>query len=114
MTERLIQLLQKQKAYYEAIWDITQEESERLNRGSSTINLLKKKRILVACIEEIDLAIFPLREQYQNDSPEVPPLVEELNKLLQKTLQLDQQNQQLLKQQLSLLKAKMASAHAVS
>jgi hypothetical protein len=117
--DQLRALLQKEKGYYDSIWDITQQEAEKLQRGrplTETINLLKKKKILVTCIEEIESMIKPLRElwmQHHSDCAlaiEIRALIKQLDEQLKQTLDLDKKNQILMQQALNALKRQQAQA----
>ncbi|SCA63675.1 Uncharacterized protein SCG7086_AZ_00100 [Chlamydiales bacterium SCGC AG-110-P3] len=115
--QKLLALLLKEQGYYQAIYDITEDEHGRLVRGrplNEVMGLLKKKKILVTCIDEIDNMLAPLRNiwiEHKDDSAvciEIQQTVSQLDETLKKTLVLDQRNQQLMKQQLSVLSAQVA------
>jgi hypothetical protein len=95
----LYQLLKKEHGYYKAIFEITQEENETLKTHQSITELkplLKKKKILLACINEIESAMTPLKKYWQSkinrsDEPSEKIKLElnALNQLLKEILQLD-------------------------
>lgn len=95
----LYQLLKKEHGYYKAIFEIAQEENETLKSHQSISELkplLKKKKILLACINEIESAMAPLKKYWQSkvnrsDEPSEKIKLElnALNQLLKEILQLD-------------------------
>lgn len=117
--KELLALLVKAQGYYSAILDITDQENGKLTRGrplTEVMALLKKKKILVACIDEIDTMLSPLRSEWQKSKDDSPlctiiqEKVDELNATLKATLDLDMKNQILMKRQLAVLKAQASQA----
>lgn len=113
--KKWIELMQKQHAYYQAIWEITQEESERLKKGLSIQNLLNKKRIFICCIDEIEEQMAPFRKKMDlcsnEEKNEIETLCKTVKKLLEKMLAKDQENQKILQEQLLSLKEKTKTAN---
>lgn len=121
--EVLHQLLKKEYGYYKAILEITHDEHEKLTSGLTTGSmqpLLKKKKILLSCIHEIEAAMLPLKKYWQTKVSRSDPVsiqIQEelisLNKLLKEILQLDLVNQKLLENHLANLKAKAAEKNKI-
>ena len=117
--EILYRLLKKECGYYRAILDITEEENDKFNarRPLPEITpLMKKKKILLSCIREIDSALSPLktywRQQNTHDGPFAAKVQRELTlleKLLHEILELDDANNRMLKDLLSKIKQHSAS-----
>lgn len=103
MIEDLKNLLKKQKAYHQVIWEITEEEGERLQLGESISSLINKKKIILSCLDEIEEKLAPLRSLYKGNDSEVSHIVGELSGILEKTLAQDLKNQEVLKKKLLLL-----------
>lgn len=109
----LYQLLQKEYGYYLSILEITKVENEKLSSHQplSDINsLLKKKKILLSCIAEIEGALHPLKRHWQGkkdrSDPESVKIKHELAKmdqLLKEILELDLISQQILENYLESL-----------
>lgn len=105
--EILYRLLKKQAGYYEAILDLAEEEFIKLNHCRSTpelLPLMKRKQVLLSCIEEIDRALVPIKKHWQAHKQEQCPgnarVQEELcrlEKLLARIIEIDTKNQALLK-----------------
>jgi hypothetical protein len=110
----LYQLLKKEYGYYKAIFELAQEENETLKSNQSITALkplLKKKKILLACINEIETAMIPLKKYWQsktdrNDKPSEKIKLElnALNQLLKEILQLDLLSQKTMENHLLYLK----------
>lgn len=110
----LYQLLKKEHGYYKAILEIAQEENETLKTHQSITELkplLKKKKILLACINEIEAAMAPLKKYWQSktnrsDEPSEKIKLElnSLNQLLKEILQLDLLSQKTMENHLLFLR----------
>lgn len=97
--DMLFQLLKKMHGYYKAILEIAQEENVKLKSRDAISELkplLKKKKILLACISETEVAMAPLKKYWQSklnrsDEPSLKIKTElsSLNVLLKEILQLD-------------------------
>lgn len=119
----LYQLLKKERGYYKAILEIAQEENETLKSHQSITELkplLKKKKILLTCINEIEVAMAPLKKYWQtkanrSDEPSEKIKVElhALNQLLKEILQLDLLSQKTMENHLLYLRERNAAlSHA--
>lgn len=114
--ELLLQLLKKEHGYYKSIQDIATKENEILNTNqpiSDLRSLLKKKKILLSCISEIEVAMAPLKKYWQGKSDHSDHtsqgIREELNslgKLLKNILQLDLLSQKTMENHMLFLKEK--------
>ena len=65
--EIFLNLLEKETAYYHVILDLSRTEFERLETRcpfSGIQKLLKKKKIILACIEEIEVSLLPLKKYW--------------------------------------------------
>jgi hypothetical protein len=112
--DMLYQLLKKEHGYYKAIQEIAREEYEKLNANhpiSELKPLLKKKKILLSCISEIETAMTPLKRYWQNKSNRTDDASERikleldaLNKLLKEILQLDLLSQKTLENHMLFLR----------
>lgn len=114
--EVLYHLLKKEHGYYKAIMEITRQETERLESEEPIAeikSLLKKKKILLACINEIETALNPLKKYWQSKptrddffSVQIKEELNLLNKLLKEILQLDLLSQKALENHMLSLKVK--------
>ncbi len=112
--EILRRLLQKQIGYYEVVLDLTRQEGVALekNKGLSGLApLMKKKQILLGCIEEIDHALRPVKERWRESkdrgtalAQQVQECLSTLDGILKMTLEIDAKNQRLFQSQLDALK----------
>lgn len=114
--EILYRLLKKEQGYYDAIFELTQVETDLLKKKKdpkTLTSVIKKKKVLFSCIDEIETAISPLKKLWKSKSKEADPhflLVKRelhsLDELLKKILQMDQSNQKLMRSYLLDLKQK--------
>jgi hypothetical protein len=114
--EVLYHLLKKEHGYYKAIMEISQQEYANLESRqpfTQIAPLLKKKKILLTCISEIDAALAPLKKYWQSKKDRSDPYSEKikieldaLNKLLKEILQMDLVSQKNLEHHLLTLKEK--------
>lgn len=106
--ELLARLLHKEYGYYLAILDLTQQEHRKL-KARAPINeispILKQKKIIMACIVEVETALRPLKDYWKNKanrdddaSIRVKQEVAGLNKLMQEILNLDLESQKHMKE----------------
>lgn len=112
--EILFHLLKKEHGYYKAIYDLTKEEQERLSLNPSISDikpLLKKKKVLLSCIGEIEFALTPLKKYWQekkerNDfiSEQILEQLGALNQLLREIMQMDLLSQKTLENHMLKLK----------
>ncbi len=115
----LYELLRKEYGYYLSILEITRMENEKLSAHQPLhdINpLLKKKKILLSCISEIETAMAPLKKYWQtkrersdSESVKIKQELANLDKLLQEILELDLISQQILEGYLESLKQQPAA-----
>ncbi len=114
--QMLYQLLKKEYGYYKAILEIGKEEHEKLN-SNQPLNelrpLIKKKKILLSCINEIEAAMNPLKKYWQGKedrtdevSQKIRLELDVLNTLLKEILQLDLLSQKTLENHLLFLREK--------
>lgn len=116
--EVLRKLLAKEVAYYKGILELTEQENHLLKKNptpSALASLGKKKQILLSCVEEIDIALTPIKRHWDKksdkddpDSKAVQAELETLNTLVQSILALDQENQTLMQALLTKLRDKQA------
>lgn len=114
--EVLYHLLKKEHGYYKAIFEITRQENEKLNLNQSILDikpLLKKKKILLSCISEIENALTPLKKYWQSKTDRsdffselIKQELEGLNKLLKEILQMDLLSQKTLENHMITIRAK--------
>jgi hypothetical protein len=97
--QMLYQLLKKEHGYYKTILEIAQQENETLKSHqaiSALKPLLKKKKIILSCINEIESAMTPLKKYWQSNqnrsdeaSKKINVELQALGQLLKEILQLD-------------------------
>lgn len=114
--ELLLQLLRKEHGYYKAIEDIASDENEKLNTNqpiSELRPLLKKKKILLSCIAEVEGAMAPLKKFWQSKSDHTDDVsirikaeLDALGKLLKNILQLDLLSQKTMENHMLFLREK--------
>lgn len=117
--EVLFHLLKKEHGYYKAIMEITRQEHEQLENCQSIVDikpLLKKKKILLSCISEIETALAPLKRYWQTKtdrsdyfSIQIKRELDDLNKLLKEILQVDLLSQKTLENHMTSLREKSRS-----
>jgi flagellar biosynthesis/type III secretory pathway chaperone len=81
----LFDLLQKEVQYYQAILDITENESRKFTKKrplEEILPLIKKRKILLKCIEEIHSQLIPLKKEWETLA--TPPMKKEITKELKK------------------------------
>lgn len=98
--EKLLHLLRKKKGFFETILDLTENESEL--PVSEWISVLQQKKILLSCVDEIDLELKPFQYSLHNLSQEVSEELESIRGVIKKILHFDTLNQQKRKQELKL------------
>lgn len=110
----LYELLRKESGYYLSILELTRIENEKLSSHQplSDINpLLKKKKVLLSCIAEIEGALPPLKKFWQakkdrsdSDSIKIKQELSNMDRLLKEILELDLMSQQILESYLESFK----------
>jgi len=108
-------LLKKECGYYRAILELTRNENDKFKRNrpiAELTHIMKKKKILLNCIAEIESALRPLKkhwDQHKDDSnPHAQEVQEQLSALqgiVKEILGLDQENQLMITGYLKTLKA---------
>jgi hypothetical protein len=111
--EILYQLLRKEYDFYLNIYEITKEENEKLrqrNPMNEISSLLKRKRSLLNSIAEVETAMQPLKNYWQSNksnkdqiSLKIREELANLDKLLNRILELDLVSQRILESYLSSL-----------
>lgn len=89
---KLLHLLQKKKGFFEAVLELS--ESEAGLPFHEWISVLEQKKILLACIEEIDVEIQHFKESFQILPHEISEEIESIRKVIQHILHLDTLNQE--------------------
>ena len=102
----LFQLLQKERGYYAVVLELAKTEKEKLAQQrpfNELSQVLRKKQIILACIEEIEEDLQPLKSfwlEHKQDShdmnKEIDDLLKKLSYLVEEILVIDQENQTLL------------------
>ena len=96
--EKLLQLLQKKRGFFEAILDLSEDE-EHLP-VPDWISVLEQKKVLLSCIDEIDCEISPFKAKLNNLSQEVTDELAKTRSVVEKILDIDTRNQELRRQML--------------
>jgi hypothetical protein len=107
--EKLYQLLKKQFGFYKGIYEVAKMEYLTLSNHRPLAELqplLKKKKVLLSCVSEIEEEIKPLKRERQETegSSKVKMEMEALNVLLKEILQIDSLNQKTLENRILILK----------
>lgn len=95
---KLLHLLKKKKGFFEAILDLTENETEVPLR--EWISILEQKKILLSCIEEVDTELQLFQESFHILSQELHEEIEEIRNVIQRILRLDSINQEKRKREL--------------
>jgi hypothetical protein len=90
--EKLLQLLQKKKGYFEAILELSQ--TEEIEAITEWIASLEQKKVLLSCIEQIDEQLKPFQESLNNISQEITEELDNIRLIIQQILHTDQMNQE--------------------
>lgn len=99
--EKLLGLLKRKKGFFEAILDLS--ETEENFSLSDWISILEQKKVLLACIEEIDIQLLPYKQMLHALSQEISEELDSIRKVIDKILHTDSINQQKRKQELLIL-----------
>lgn len=120
--EELYHLLEKEYGYYSVILEITTQEHDLFHsqRPLREITpLMKKKKILLSCIEELQNSLRPLKTQWQQKKDlslpigqQVQKKYKDLDNLLKNILNLDRDNRKMLESYLLTLQGKKLKATA--
>lgn len=95
-TEQLAQLLLRQRGFLRTVWEATEEEAALLARErpmKELLPLLKRKGVLVACVEDLNKQIVQVQKSLGGIPHDVEELEVEVKTLLQKILSQDLANQ---------------------
>ena len=103
----LLRLLQKEHCYYQAVLELTEQENQLLKSKTpspkAVFALEKKRQILLACVEEIEDALRPVKKYWDaktdrsdSESQSVEQELKSIHKVLQKLIDLDKENQSLM------------------
>jgi hypothetical protein len=113
--ETLYRLLVKERGFYQAIKDLTRQEAEQWAGESpeAASSLLKKKKILMECIQEVEDALTPLKKYWNQKadrsdffSQQIECELATLNGLLKEILEMDLASQRALKNRMRSLQEK--------
>jgi hypothetical protein len=96
--EKLLHLLKKKRGFFEAILELTEEESELAL--PDWISALEQKKILLSCIEEIDAELMPFKQSLHNLSQEISDELENIRSVIKRILHIDVINQEKRKKEL--------------
>jgi hypothetical protein len=96
--EKLLHLLRKKKGFFEAILDITEDESKLPLQ--EWVEALEQKKILLTCIEEIDAELMPFKQSLHTLSQEISDELELIRDVIKHILHLDLINHKNRKQEL--------------
>lgn len=99
-------LLEKQCGFYRVVLELSRNEYEKFSSFCSLneiIPIMKKKKILLSCIDEIEEEIGPIKEKWWNyscdlseSSPAVAEILSEIESLVAEVLAIDEVNQKFL------------------
>lgn len=96
--EKLMHLLKKKKGFFETILDLTESEAEL--PVSEWIPVLEQKKIILSCIDEVDVELKPFQRALSDLSHEISEELDAIRHVIQNILQLDTLNQRKRKQEL--------------
>jgi hypothetical protein len=96
--DKLLHLLRKKKGFFEAILEITEEESELPLH--EWLSALEQKKILLSCIEEIDAELMPFKQSLNNISQDISDELENIRTVIKRILHIDVANQEKRKKEL--------------
>lgn len=99
--EKLLGLLQKKRGFFEAIYDLCETE-EHLSL-SEWVTVLKQKKVLLSCIDEIDAELHAFKDAFSHLSQDISEELDALRHLIEKILHLDSSNQEKRKQEIAKL-----------
>lgn len=87
---KLLSLLKKKRSFFEAILDLTEEESSL--SISDWISTLEQKKVLLSCIDEIDAEISPFKAAFHQLSQDVVEELDKIKDIVKDILHLDSSN----------------------
>lgn len=90
--EKLLNLLQKKRGFFEAILELSEEESKySLN---DWIAILKQKKILLSCVDKIDAELALFKDSFEVMSQEISEEIEKIKEIIEEILYVDSVNQE--------------------
>ena len=95
---KLLLLLQKKKGFFEAILELTEIEAELT--VTEWLSVLQQKKLLLSCIEEVDMELSPYCASLATLSQDLADELEATRSVIHKILHLDAHNQEQRKQEL--------------
>lgn len=111
--EVLYKLLHKEFGYYERLLELIENETGQLERERPLHEILqgiKKRQIIMSCIEDIEKAIAPLKRFWNDKSSKedyescrVKTMLQDLDEIVKKILDIDQKNQSMLQKRMFML-----------
>ncbi len=90
--EKLLHLLQRKKGFFEAILDLT--ETEEPLSFQEWVSILEQKKVLLSCIEEIDMQLLPYKQAMHTLSQDISDEIEGIKRVIERILHLDSFNQE--------------------
>lgn len=96
--EKLLTLLQKKKGFFEALFELT--ESETHLPLQEWVSVLEQKKILLSCIDEIDHELNVFQARFHTLTQDVHEEIEQIRKIIERILYLDQRNLEKRKEEL--------------
>ncbi len=96
--KKLLQLLQKKKGFFEAILELSEQESSLPLH--EWISILEQKKILLACIEDVDLELKRFQGRFCELSHDTSIEIERIRHVIECILHLDASNQEKRKREL--------------
>ncbi len=90
--EKLLRLLQKKRGFFEAILDLSEDELHL--PIPDWISVLEQKKVLLACIDEIDYELSPFQARLHALSQDVTDELAKTRSVVERILHLDTRNQE--------------------
>ncbi|MBS0624286.1 MAG: hypothetical protein JSS62_06685 [Verrucomicrobia bacterium] len=98
MTEKkLLGLLQQKRGFFEAILDLTEEETSL--PVPEWISNLEQKKVLLSCIDELDEQMTPYKAKFADIVPEISEELEKIKDVVGRILHCDSLNLEYRKKQ---------------
>ena len=109
----LLELLEKMCGYYRVALELARAEKRKFSSVapmSEIISLMKRRRILHSCIEDLRVEVEPLRsvwdkqeEQTKHIARQMKQLLKQIEEMITESLELDQANQEMLEKRIKAL-----------
>lgn len=90
--EKLLHLLRKKKSFFEAILELTETEANL--SIPEWISVLEQKKVLLSCIDDLDIEIRSFQRKLTDLSQEVTEELEAIRTVIQRILHRDTLNQE--------------------